>query len=121
MPAQVKTTGSTREAVREFFAAEARNAEKLQRFALGLSEEDELPVYDPNDPKNRYPKAMYPADGGEPIVVKSTKEEHEQEALGFFATPTEAAAAAQAYEQAQYDQQNEAFDVPAKRSHSRKR
>jgi hypothetical protein len=88
-PAQVKAHGSTRDAVRNFFETEARNAEKVQRHVLGLSEDDELPAY----VHQEFPKAMYPEqEGGDPIVVEDEDEESKRTAEGYFASLAEAKA-----------------------------
>ena len=88
-PAQVKAHGSTRDAVRNFFETETRNAEKIQRHTLGLTEDDELPPYVYQD----FPKAMYPEDeGGDPIIVADYNEEQKRSAEGYFATLAEAKA-----------------------------
>jgi hypothetical protein len=88
-PAQVKTHGSTRDAVRNFFETEARNAEKIQRHVLELSEDDELPAY----VYQEFPKAMYPEhEGDDPIVVADEDEESKRAAEGYFASLAEAKA-----------------------------
>jgi hypothetical protein len=88
-PASVRAEGSTREAVKEFFAAEVKNAEKIQRHTLGLSDDEDVPpyVYQP------YPKAMYPyAEGDDPIVVENESQEQARIDEGYFATLAEAQA-----------------------------
>jgi hypothetical protein len=53
--AKVKTKGSVKETIREFFDAEKRNGEKIQLHALGLTEDDDLPPY----VHTHFPKALY--------------------------------------------------------------
>jgi hypothetical protein len=123
----VKATGSTKEAVREFFVAEQRNSERIQKFNLGLGDEDELPPYTHQE----YPKALYPNDSdGETIVVQSAKEEREKMAQGYLASLAEAQAAWEAArdessgEDAPNAEEPDEFapaDQPkAKRSHKKK-
>ena len=90
--AQVRQSGSVRQAVQEFFAAERRNGEKIQKFELGLSDDDELPPYVHKD----YPKAMHAIDG-DSCVVANLKEEQEKLQEGFYSTYAEAQHAAEAY------------------------
>jgi hypothetical protein len=83
MPDPVRAQGSTRDAIREVWATERRNAEKIQKFNLHLSEDEELPVYVPEE--HPYPKALYAPDG-ETIVVGSAQEERERLAEGYYAS-----------------------------------
>ena len=84
----VSAKGSTRDAIREFFASEARNALRIEKFNRGLTDDDELPPYVHQD----YPKALYAPDG-ESIVVKSAAEERTKVAEGYFASLAEFEAA----------------------------
>lgn len=126
-PARVKATGSTKEAVREFFVAEQRNSERIQKFNLGLSDEDELPPYTHQE----YPKALYPENpDGETIVVQSAKEEREKLALGYCASLAEAKAAWESAPEEAFDDDTPDSEEPgelapveqpkAKRSHKKK-
>lgn len=88
-PASVRAEGSTREAVKEFFAAEAKNSDKIRRHTLGLAEDEDLPPYTYEE----YPKAMYPYDAGdEPIVVANEAQEQARLEDGYFSTLAEARA-----------------------------
>jgi hypothetical protein len=117
----VRAQGSTRDAVKEFFAAERRNSERIERFNRGLNEDDELPPYDPAE--HPYPKALYAPDG-ETAVVANAKEERERIAQGWFATLAEAQEAAEGEAPFDVDPDEPSdFTLPdkPKRSHSKKK
>lgn len=82
--AHVRASGSTRLAVREYFAGETKNAERIQKFNLGLTDDDDLPPYVHQD----YPKAMYSPDS-DPIVVQNASEEREQQQEGYYSSLAE--------------------------------
>lgn len=106
----VRAQGSTRDAIREFFAAERRNAERIQKFNLGLTDEDELPPY----VHQEYPKALYAPDG-ETIVVESAAEERRHIGEGYYASLAEYLAATEV----EMPETEETAPAP-KRSHSKK-
>jgi hypothetical protein len=67
----------------------ARNFEKEQRATLGLTEDDELPVY----VHQEFPKAIYPRHEDEdPLVVQTYAQEQVLVEDGWFATLAEARA-----------------------------
>lgn len=127
-PARVRASGSTREAVREFFAAEVRNNERIRKFELGLTDDQELPAYVPED--HPYPKAMYPLGypQEEPIVVEDANEEREKVNEGYYPSLAEAKAAREELEAdvGQPEEEETATPVPTpkppppKRSHKKK-
>lgn len=84
---RVRTTGSTRDAVREHFNAETRNAEKIKKHDLGLSDDEELPPYEHQE----YPKAMHHADGSS-VIANNQDEEDEHQQSGFHGTLADAQA-----------------------------
>lgn len=92
----VRTLGSTRDAIREFFAAERRNSEKIEKFNRGLTEEDELPPY----VYQEYPKAMYPLGHPEEdaVLAKDLREEQRWIAEGYYPSLAEQQAAREAFE-----------------------
>lgn len=104
----VRALGSTRDAIREFFAAERRNAEKIEKYNRGLSEDDELPPYVHQD----YPRAMYPLGypEEEPIVAKDLREEQRFIADGYYPTLAEQQAAREAFE-SEIGQQDESEET----------
>ena len=127
-PARVRTSGSTREAIREFFAAERRNAERIEKFNRGLSEEDELPPY----VHQEYPKAMYPLGfpDDEPILVENAEQERDRLEQGYYNSLAEQKAAREEFEQdighSREEPEEEAIQTvapkppPPKRSHKKK-
>jgi hypothetical protein len=119
--ARVRTTGSTRDAVKEFFAAERRNGERIQKFDLGLTDDDELPPYVHQD----YPKSMYAPDGATFItaVAANAKEERDWIDRGYFASYAEYLEALEAVfepEEDGEDQVSVGTAQPPKRSHKKK-
>lgn len=87
--AHVRANGSVKQAVAEFFDAERRNAAFIEKHRLGLSPDDDLPVYRHQD----FPRALYGADG-EMITVASHHEEKQKLKDGYFDHPDKAKAAA---------------------------
>lgn len=115
----VRAQGSTRDAIKEFFAAEQRNAEKIEKFHRGLPDDAEVPPYIYQE----FPKALYALDG-ETCVVKSAAEEREKLAGGWYATLAEQLAAREAFEAdlSQPEESEEPADAPpVKRSHNKKK
>lgn len=92
----LRALGSTRDAIREFFAAERRNSEKIEKYNRGLSEEDELPPYVHQD----YPKAMYPLGYPEDdtALAKDLREEQRLIADGYYPSLAEQQQAREAFE-----------------------
>jgi hypothetical protein len=115
----VRAQGSTRDAIKEFFAAEQRNAEKIEKFHRGLPDDAEVPPY----LYQEFPKALYALDG-DTCVVRSAAEEREKVADGWYATLAEQLAARESLEAdlSQPEESEESADAapPVKRSHKKK-
>ena len=108
----VRALGSTRDAIREFFAAERRNSEKIEKYNRGLGEDDELPPYVHQD----YPKAMYPLGypQEETALAKDLREEQRWIAEGYYASLAEQQQAREAFESeiGETDESDSAESVP---------
>jgi hypothetical protein len=117
MPDPVRAQGSTRDAIREFWNTERRNGERIQKFNLHLSEDDELPPYVPEE--HPYPKALYAPDG-ETIIVAGAQEERERLAEGYYGSLAECLAATDVALPDEADEYADAVQPP-KRSHSKKK
>ena len=125
MPDNVRALGSTRDAIREFFAAERRNSEKIEKYNRGLTEDDELPPY----VHQEYPKAMYPLGypQEDPVVAQDLREEQQRMAAGYYPSLAAQQEAREAFEAqlAPSDEMEEelaefAGTAQPKRSHKKK-
>jgi hypothetical protein len=116
MPDNVRALGSTRDAIREFFAAERRNSEKIEKYNRGLTEDEELPPY----VHQEYPKAMYPLGypQEEPVVANDLREEQQRMAAGYYPSLGAQQEAREAFEAqlAQPDEmdEEESMSVPSR-------
>jgi hypothetical protein len=81
-----------------FFDTERRNAERIQKYNLGLTDDDELPVYYPEE--HPFPAAMY-AITGESIQVADEAEKRARLREGWYASFAEMRAAQEAIEEAE--------------------
>jgi hypothetical protein len=115
MPDNVRALGSTRDAIREFFAAERRNSE-IEKYNRGLTEDEELPPY----VHQEYPKAMYPLGypQEEPVVANDLREEQQRMAAGYYPSLGAQQEAREAFEAqlAQPDEmdEEESMSVPSR-------